>query len=89
MKHIAIILLMAAGTLSSLAGTLSPSKQRYAAGEDITIQYQGLDEGTKILIYKGLSLQPMLESLTATAPSGTMTVGRASGPCREVYRGRP
>lgn len=75
MKHIAIILLMAAGTLSSLAGTLSPSKQRYAAGEDITIQYQGLDEGTKILIFKGLSLQPMLESLTATAPSGTMTVG--------------
>ncbi|MBR1551403.1 MAG: metallophosphoesterase [Muribaculaceae bacterium] len=80
MKRYIIASLFCALAVSAVMAGINPSSGHYAAGQNIVIAYDGLPVGAEILIYKGLSLQPMLESQQVTDAAGTIALGNGYEP---------
>ena len=78
-QRIITFLICSAAAVAVVAG-VHMSSSHYASGQNIVIAYDGLPAGAEVLIYKGLSLQPMLESQVVTGESGTITLGNAYEP---------
>lgn len=60
-QRIITFLICSAAAVAVMAG-VHMSSTHYDSGQNIVIAYDGLPAGAEVLIYKGLSLQPMLEA---------------------------
>ena len=63
-----------AGSVSAQQLSFEGDKHSFAAGEQVTINYDGAEKGGKILLYHNLSMMPLSETGTVRGKNGTYHV---------------